>query len=174
MLTPRQLRQGVRLFVVVPAITAGLVVAVAGPASAQKRIVRDRVGGAPASADITHVRVRNAPRAVALAVRVQDLRRLSDLTLYVNHGGPGRFVFRTAGTRRGFVTFERGSTTRRVSCAHRAVDRYTGARSTLVVRIPQRCFGRRAGQAAFSLIMFPAGGPSSDTVPAMPFTLCRG
>ena len=151
-----------------------LVVATAGVAQAQQRTVRDRRGDAPASADLTRVSVRNAARAVTVRLKVRNLQRFSDLTLNIDHRGAGRYVFRTAGTRRGFVTFERPGADRRVPCSGRRVTRFTGTRSALVVRIPQRCLGNRAGRARFSVTMFQSRGMGSDRVTRMPIAVRRG
>lgn len=155
------------------ATALALTVLPAGPATAQERSVFDPRGDAPASADLTRVTVRNGADAVVVVLKVRDLRRYSDTTIYINHAGPGRYTFRTAGTLNGFLTFG-GVKERAVPCEGRRVTRYTGPRSEMVVRIPQRCFGRRAGTAAFNVIMWQARGQGSDRVAAMPITLRRG
>jgi hypothetical protein len=144
------------------------------PASAHERTIRDPRGDAPASADLTRVTVRNGAKAVSLVLKVRNLQRLSDTTIYVDHRGPGRFAFRTAGTRRGLLTFERRGPDKRVPCTSRRVSRHTGVNSRMIVRIPQRCFRGRAGRATFDVTMWQAGGQGSDRVQPTPFVVRRG
>ena len=155
------------------ALSLGASLLVTPSASAATRAVTDAVGDAPASADLTRVVVRNGDATVRLVLRVRDLRRYSDTTIYINHPGAGRYAFRTAGRQEGFLSFG-GLRETSVPCTGRNVTRYTGDRNEMVVSIPQRCFGRRAGTAAFDVTMWQAGGQGSDRVAAMPVTVARG
>lgn len=87
------------------------------------------------------------------------------MTLVINHAGPGRYILRTGGLGKGFLTFSHGLNEKRVRCPDWRLSRYTGAKSTMVVTIPQRCFGRRAGAAYFRSTMFQAGGTGTDLTP---------
>lgn len=170
-----RVRAPLRVFVVTVVSVAALF-STALPASAQQRTIRDPRGDAPASADLTLVTVRNGVRTLSVVLKVRNLRRFSDTTVYIDHRGTGRFAFRTAivGTRRGLLTFERGTRDRRVRCAGRRVSRQTGARSRMIVRIPQRCFDGRAGRATFDITMWQHGGQGLDRVQPNPFAVRRG
>jgi hypothetical protein len=71
---------------------------------------------------------------------------------------------RTAVPHRQGLTFARGYRETKVACSGWSLTRYTGAKSTLVVTIPQRCFGARAGAAYFGVTMFQDGGTGTDVV----------
>jgi hypothetical protein len=160
--------------IAVLAASAALILAVAQPAAAQHRRASDPRGDAPASADVTRVVVRNGAKAVVVVLKVRNLHRRSDVTIYINHDGRGRYGFRTAGTRRGFLSFEGRRFSRSVPCSARRVTRHAGTKSRMVVRLPQRCFGSRAGRAAFTVTMWQAGGQGSDRVASMPLPVRRG
>lgn len=154
--------------------TAGLILAVPTTAAGQTRSAADPSGDAPASADVTAVQVTNGAHQVTVRIHVRNLAKGSDVTLYVNHEGPGRYVLRTAPLGKGLLTFARGYNEKPVKCSTWTLTRYTGPKSTMVVTIPQRCFGARAGGAKFNLTMWQAGGQGSDTVAAMPMWVRRG
>ena len=130
------------------AIAFTLSLTISGSAAAQDRTLRDERGDAPPSADITSVHLRNGAHRVVTRVRVVNLASGSDITLTVNHDGPGRYILRTGGLGKGSLNFARGFREVRVTCPEWSLSRYTGARSLMVVGIPQRCFGRRAGTAS--------------------------
>src|SRR3954466_1894305 len=100
-------------------------------------------------------------KAFRVAVTVQDLARASDITLYVNHAGRGKYVIRTGPVGKGTFTFAHGTRETTVHC-HWTLERRTGDKSTLKVGIPQKCFGDRAGDAWVDFIMWQARGQGSD------------
>lgn len=158
-----------------PVVAAvALILAGAAPAVAQERIISDVRRDAPASADVTRVRVSNGDHQVRVAARVANLASGTDMTLTINHDGVGRYILRTGGLGKGSLNFARGFNETRVRCPGWTLARFTGARSTMTVTIPQRCFGGRAGTASFNLKMYESGGMGLDRVAALPVTLRRG
>lgn len=131
-------------------------------AYASAATVPDPRGDAPASADATAVRYTNGLQRVRVAAHVRNLASGTDMTLVVNHAGPGRYILRTGGLGKGFLTFARGTDEHRVRGPEWTLRRYTGAKSLMVVTIPQRCFGKRAGAAYFKATMYQAGGTGTD------------
>jgi len=158
----------------VAAVFAGTVLAsTAAPAVAQESGVTDPRGDAPASADVTRVHISNGNHRIVVAVKVANLRHGTDMTLTINHDGPGRYILRTGGKGKGSLRFARGDNEKRVPCSRWMLARHTGERSSMKVTIPQHCFGDRAGTAAFNLTMFQAGGSGLDQIGALPITLRR-
>ena len=151
-----------RLLVLLSTIGFANVVAV-GPAGATTETLVDPHGDAPASADVYSYTLSNGERAVHAAVVVRNLAKHSDITLYVDQTGPGRYVIRTSPTGKGTFTFERRTSSHPVDCDW-TLKRLTGSRSTMKIGIPQTCFGARAGDAAIDLTMWQAGGQGSDNV----------
>jgi hypothetical protein len=151
-----------------------MVAAMAWPAAAQQRDALDVRGDAAPSADILRVHVKNGAQQIVVASKVANLARGSDITLVVNHSGPGRYILRTGGIGKGHLNFARGTDETRIRCRGWTVARHTGRLSRMVVKVPQRCFGKRAGTASFDMTMFQSRGMDLDTVAAMPFTLRRG
>jgi hypothetical protein len=151
-----------------------LVLATSVQANAASRILHDPSGDAPKSADITRARLVNGSHKVTASVKVVNLANGSDITLYVNHAGPGRYVLRTGGNGKGSLHFARGFNEKRVSCPGWTLARHTGPRSTMVVTIPQHCFGKRAGTAKFNFTMYQSGGTGADTIGALPVRIARG
>jgi hypothetical protein len=144
--------------------TIGLVtVSAVAPAGATTETLVDPHGDAPASADVYSYTLSNGERAVHTAVLVKNLAKRSDITLFVDQTGPGRYVIRTSPAGKGTFTFERRTSSRPVDCDW-TLKRLTGSRSTMKIGIPQTCFGSRAGDAAIDLIMWQAGGQGSDNV----------
>lgn len=123
----------------------------------------DPHGDAPPSADVYTYKISNGDRSLHVAVTVKNLAKHSDITLYVNQAGPGRYVVRTSPVGKGTFTFERRTGDREVPCDW-SLARHTGSSSTMKVGIPQTCFGSRAGDAAVDLTMWEAGGQGSDNV----------
>ncbi len=159
-------------FAVIPAVA--MLLAATCPAVAGERTLSDVRGDAPASADITRVRLINGAHQVTVAVKVVNLAGGTDMTLTIDHGGVGRYILRTGGLGKGSLHFARGYNETRVRCPAWSLARYTGTRSIMRVTIPQGCFGDRAGTASFGLTMFQSGGMGADRVAAMPVTLQRG
>jgi hypothetical protein len=155
-------------------IAAVLLCCAAGSADAQERIVRDDRGEAADSADVVRVRVNNGQSLVHVTTKIADLARGTDITLTVNHDGRGHYILRTGGVGPALLTFARKHDEARVRCPGLSVRRQTGPRSRMIVRVPQRCFHKRAGTAAFDLVAWQARGTDSDRVPAMPVTVRRG
>jgi hypothetical protein len=151
-----------RLLVLLSTIGFVTVSAIAQAHATTETLV-DPHGDAPASADVYTYKISNGDRSLHVAVHVKNLARHSDITLYVNQSGAGRYVVRTSPVGKGTFTFERRSGDRSVNCDW-SLDRRTGTRSTMKVGIPQRCFGSRAGDAAVDLTMWQAGGQGSDNV----------
>jgi hypothetical protein len=137
----------------------------AAPAHATTETLVDPHGDAPPSADVYTYKISNGARAVHAVVMVKNLAHHSDITLYVNQSGPGRYVIRTSPVGKGTFTFERRTSSRPVDCDW-SLKRLTGSSSTMKLGIPQRCFGSRAGDAAVDLTMWQAGGQGSDNVAA--------
>jgi hypothetical protein len=156
------------------AIAAVLWSCATGSADAQERTLRDVRGDAADSADVVRVGVDNGQSRVAVTTKVADLARGTDITLTVNHRGPGRYILRTGGLGSAILTFARGHDETKVRCTSLSVQRQTGFRSRMIVRMPQRCFHKRAGTAAFNLVMWQARGTDSDHVRAMPVVVRRG
>jgi len=160
-----------RRLALVAAVAGTVLTATAATAIAQGIAVTDPRGDAHASADATRVRISNGSHRVGVAVKVVNLRHGTDLTLTINHHGPGRYILRTGGRGIGSIHFARGGHEKRVPCPRWTLVRHTGARSRMKVTVPQHCFGDRAGTAAFDLTMFQAGGSDLDQIRALPVTL---
>lgn len=140
------------------ALLAGLLVGVAGPAQAQTRTLTDPVGDAPATRDLTSLKVGNGGRVLTVVARVSDLQRGGGLTL-------GVFLETRPRDNDGFGVVSRAPTKRRpatllvyrgryasedivsLSCRGARIRWQFGA-DTIRLRLPQRCFGALAGDVA--------------------------
>ena len=134
-----------------------------GHAWAATETLVDPHGDAPASADVYSYKIANGDHSLRVAVMVRNLAKGSDITLYVDQAGPGRYVVRTSPVGKGTFTFERGTHAKKVDCDW-TLERLTGSSSTMKLDIPQSCFGDRAGDALVDLTMWQAGGQGSDNV----------
>lgn len=146
------------------AALAGLLIMTSAPtAVADTKTRHDPRGDAIASADVTRASISNRRSRVVVTLRVRGLRRHSDVTMKINHRRRGHFVVRTAGARptRARLTFARGVDEQPRRCARlRAIRKLR--RDRIRIRVPQRCFGARAGGARFNITAYQHGGMGSD------------
>src|SRR4051812_31035558 len=119
--------------------TCSLILLAPAAAVAASSTFWDPRGDAPPSADVTRYTITNGDTVLRAAVKVVNLASQSDITLYVNPGGAGRYVLRTAPIGKGTLMFERGAESTKVTCDW-TLRRYTGDKSIMIVRIPQTCF----------------------------------
>lgn len=123
----------------------------------------DPRGDAPASADVTSYTITNGATALGLKAKVANLAKHTDITMYVNHNGPGHYELRTSPVGKGDLVYVRGSSDTPAHCTW-SVHRHAGDRSTMVVHLAQACFGDRAGDAWVDFIMWQADGQGEDNV----------